>query len=64
MRPGRLARLLAWAWVLSGVGCNDAPPPPVLQPVAPFRLVDQTGEAFGSEELAGGVWVANFVFTT
>ncbi|MEO0326562.1 MAG: SCO family protein, partial [Myxococcota bacterium] len=43
---------------------DGAPPPPVLQPVADFRLLDQRGEAFGSAELAGHVWVANFVFTT
>ena len=36
---------------------------PVLSDVPPFRLVAETGEPYGSEELAGQVWVANFIFT-
>jgi protein SCO1/2 len=39
------------------------PPPPVLGTVPQFRLVDQSGAAFGPERLAGRVWIANFVFT-
>ncbi len=57
-----LARLVLMGLALAG--CTDAAPPPVLQSVSDFRLVDQTGAPFGSEELAGRVWVANFVFTT
>lgn len=38
-------------------------PPPVLGRLPSFELVDRTGEAFGSEELAGGVYVANFFFS-
>jgi protein SCO1/2 len=36
---------------------------PVLTTVPAFRLVAQTGEPFGSEELTGRVWIANFIFT-
>lgn len=32
--------------------------------VAPFTLVDQSGAAFSSNELAGKVWVASMVFTS
>jgi len=39
------------------------PPPPVLGTVPAFRLVDQTGAPFGPGQLAGRVWVADFVFT-
>jgi protein SCO1 len=38
-------------------------PPPVLATLPAFTLTDQTGEPFGSEQLAGKVWVANFIFT-
>lgn len=31
--------------------------------LAPFTFTNQHGEAFGSENLAGHVWVANFIFT-
>lgn len=32
--------------------------------VAPFRLTDQSGTAFGSQELSSRVWVADFIFTS
>jgi protein SCO1/2 len=31
--------------------------------VPAFRLTDQDGKPFGSDELAGRAWVANFIFT-
>jgi protein SCO1/2 len=31
--------------------------------IAAFRLVDQTGAPFSSDDLRGQVWVANFIFT-
>lgn len=34
-----------------------------LAPVPDFKLTDQTGTAFGSENLKGKIWVANFIFT-
>jgi cytochrome oxidase Cu insertion factor (SCO1/SenC/PrrC family) len=37
--------------------------PRVLSTVPPFTLQDQAGGAFGLDELAGRVWVANFIFT-
>lgn len=43
-------------------GCS-ADPPPELAEVPAFRLTDQEGRPFGREELAGKVWVANFIFT-
>jgi len=61
----------AWAFV---VGCalttlmrpllrRIPPPPPVLRQVPPFSLVSSAGQPFGSEELRGHVYVANFFFT-
>jgi protein SCO1 len=39
------------------------PPPPVLGSVPPFAMTDQQGEPFGSLNLEGRVWVADFIFT-
>jgi protein SCO1 len=44
-------------------GCSKAPPLPTYGTVPEFALVDQTGAAYGSAELRGHVWVANFIFT-
>lgn len=38
-------------------------PPPVGDQLPEWRLVDQNNEAFGSADLAGGVYVASFLFT-
>jgi protein SCO1/2 len=37
--------------------------PPVLGTLPAFSLTDQRGQAFGSRDLTGRVWVADFVFT-
>jgi len=60
-----------WAFV---VGCvlttmmrpllrRIPPPPPVLWQVPAFTLVDSRDRPFGSEQLRGHVYVANFFFT-
>jgi len=41
----------------------DPPPPPVIARVPEFRVLDQRGEPFGSEQLRGQVYVAGFFFT-
>jgi protein SCO1 len=38
--------------------------PPVLGSLPAFTLTDQSGQPFGTRELAGKVWVADFVFTS
>ncbi len=38
-------------------------PPPVLGSLPAFSLTGQDGAPFGSEQLRGKVWVANFIFT-
>jgi protein SCO1/2 len=67
-----VARPLAWLLVVGAcaswplvwaLGTPVPPPPPVLAAVPPFRLSDQEGRPFGSEDLAGRVWIASFVFT-
>lgn len=37
---------------------------PVLGVVPEFRLVDQTGQPFGTKELSGKPWIATFFFTS
>ena len=38
-------------------------PLPVIAQLDDFQLTDQYGSPFGSEQLKGKVWVANFIFT-
>ncbi|MEO5767900.1 MAG: SCO family protein, partial [Polyangia bacterium] len=40
------------------------PPPPVLSAVPAFNMTDQLGRPFGSKDLVGQVWVADFIFTS
>jgi protein SCO1 len=37
--------------------------PPILGTLPAFSLTDQRGQPFGTRELAGKVWVADFIFT-
>lgn len=61
-----------WGFILGAValtvmrplsGMMQSAPPPIAK-LKPWVLVDQDGQAFGSEQLKGKVWVANFIFTT
>ena len=38
-------------------------PPPVIGQLPAFSLVDSTGRPFGNADLAGHVWIVDFVFT-
>jgi protein SCO1/2 len=49
---------------LAAGGCRRAAAPPVLGDVPSFQLLEQGGDPYGSAQLAGRVWVANFIFTT
>ena len=40
------------------------PPKPVLGKVPPFRLTNEFGKSFGSEDLKGRAYLANFAFTS
>ncbi len=44
-------------------GCFGPPPPPVMTVLPSYDLIDSRGEPFGTEQLAGHVYVANFFFT-
>ena len=58
------ARLACLGLALMAGACRRAAAPPVLGDVPPFQLVEQSGDPYGSAQLAGHVWVANFIFTT
>ena len=46
------------------VGCKKPQPLPVLSVVPAFELTSENGAPFGSANLAGKIWVADFIFTT
>lgn len=53
-----------FAMPLARVLLTPAPAPlPVFGTLPKFELRDQFGKRFGTDELAGKVWVANFIFT-
>ena len=67
-----VARPLFWlavlavpaAWPIVWSLATPVPPKlPVLATLPAFRLTDQAGRPFGSEELEGRAWVASFIFT-
>ena len=51
LRQAQVARLASHALPKDGI-------------VPPFQLTDQNGESFGSQQLAGKIWIADFVYTT
>lgn len=49
---------------LLSVGCSRKnEPPPILNQLPDFTLVDQNGQAFDRQSLEGELWVADFIFT-
>lgn len=71
-RPALARRPFFWVAiaVLAGLALprllappEPARPLPVLARLAAFRLTDQRGRPFGSEDLRGRVWLADFMFT-
>jgi protein SCO1/2 len=64
----------AWFWIafvgilfaypMSSAMLKKVPDPPqVLFTIPEFTLTDQLGQPFGSKDLDGKVWIANFIFT-
>ncbi len=45
------------------VSCAAKPPLPEYDPVPEFALTDSNNHVFSSKELAGKVWVADFIYT-
>ncbi|MGA9521077.1 MAG: SCO family protein [Myxococcaceae bacterium] len=69
----RRSRGHGWVWLTALVAVAAAGalvlaprprvPPPVLYPLPEFTFTRQDGQPFGSQQLRGRVWVANFIFT-
>jgi protein SCO1 len=51
------------AVILLASGCVSEAPEPLFE-TSPFQLVDEEGRTFGSADLEGKVWVADFFFTS
>jgi protein SCO1/2 len=47
----------------AGARQHEAAKPAALFAAPAFKLLDQTGGSFGSDDLRGKVWIADFVFT-
>lgn len=52
-----------WLWPQLVTQAPAATELPTYGPVADFQLTDQDGRPFGSADLKGKVWIADFVFT-
>ena len=50
--------------VISIVSCHRREPLPLLRTVPAFELIRENGTKFGFADLAGKVWVADFIYTT
>jgi len=58
-------RALVLAGALVALGCGgDEEPVGELMPIAPFTLTDQSGDAFGTSQLRGKVWIGDLIFTS
>ena len=62
-----LHRLYKWAVlacsIIVPIGCSEPPAPPVMAVLPDYELIDSQRRPFGTEQLAGQVYVANFFFT-
>jgi protein SCO1/2 len=59
-------RVLAVAGAVCLTACgagSRSSPAPVLGTLPDFELVDQDANGFGTDELAGSIWIADFIFT-
>jgi protein SCO1/2 len=73
----RVARLVGspWIWAIAiglvflfpivrGVGLRPPQPPGMKLALPAFELTNERGQRYGSEDLKGRLWVADFVFTS
>jgi len=60
--PSGFARALLLAAGLA-LGCGRPEPLPVLGEIPPFSLTERAGTTVTAQDLAGRVWIADFVFT-
>lgn len=56
--------LIGMTWPIARTMAIQLPPPlPVLGTLPDFHFTNQYGQDFGSDQLKGRIWVANFIFT-
>ena len=62
----RPALILAALLLLLANACKSPPPFELddLGPLPPWQFQDELGRSFGSDQLKGKPWVANFLFTS
>lgn len=59
-----VALMFSWPIARSIRAAGNLPGPrPILGAVADFQLMDHRGDTFGSADLRGRLWIANFIFT-
>jgi protein SCO1 len=59
---GRLIAILAFL-LIGSLACQPEPELPTYWSAPAFELIDQTGTAFGNEDIAGRVVLADFIYT-
>lgn len=52
--------IISALWILSACSSTETKP----YQLQPFTFINQNEQAFGSKELKGKVWLANFIFTS
>lgn len=65
IRRGRAAAAPGVLFALAAqlLGCGPVAEVPVWGALPEFDLVNQSGESFGTQQLAGRPWIADFIFT-
>lgn len=58
-----MKRIFLLLLCISSAGCSRQPELMTYYPVPDFTLTDQAGKAVTRQDLAGKVWVADFIFT-
>lgn len=58
-----LVLLIASVPIVRAIRAPRLDPLPVLATVPAFELTDSKGQRFGTDELRGKIWIANFIFT-
>lgn len=58
-----LISLISGTSIIRAVRVNLPEPMPVLATIPEFSLIDQHDRSFGTKDLQGKVWIANFIFT-
>jgi len=56
---GIVALIIALLWI-----SKNSEPLPVLGSIPEFEMINSNNEPFGSNDLNGNIWVADFIFTT